>query len=103
MFYAEVRTKDGFFYNFAENIISCYTVTRDAFKVFKLHSPAARAIFRNSKTSLLPIYHEMDSCSYDFRMLNAIHQGKKCDQRRKEALSRKSYNPFLSKRFPIDE
>ena len=33
----------------------------------------------------------MDSRAYDFRMLNAIHQGKKCDQRRKEALGRKFY------------
>ena len=49
MFYAEVRTKDGFFYNFVENIInkksydrwciSWYMVTRDVFEVLKLRSP----------------------------------------------------------------
>ena len=46
MCYAEVRTKDGFFHNFVENIInkksndrSCiswYMVTRDVFKVLKI-------------------------------------------------------------------
>ena len=54
MFYAEVRTKDGFFNNFVEIIInknsydrSCiswYMVTRDIFKVLKLHSLAVRAM-----------------------------------------------------------
>ena len=76
MFYAEVYAEDGFFYSFVENMInkksndrSCisrYMVTRDAFKVFKLHSPAARAISRILKTSLVPIYHEMHSRSYHF-------------------------------------
>ena len=42
------------------------SVTRDVFKVLKLHSPAARAILRTLKTPLVPIYHEMHSCSYDF-------------------------------------
>jgi len=75
-FYAEVRTKDGFFYNSVENIIdkksnvrSCiswYVLSRNAFKVFKLYSPAARAILRTLKTSLVPIYHEMRELSYDF-------------------------------------
>ena len=75
MFYAEVCTKHGFLYNFVENIInkksnncssiSWYMVTRDAFKVFKLHSPAARAILRTLK-KLVPIYHEMHSRLYDF-------------------------------------
>ena len=41
-------------------------VTRDIFKVLKLHSPGARAILRNLKTSLVPKYHEMHSRSYDF-------------------------------------
>ena len=60
LFYAEVRTKDGFFYNFVENIInkksyghSCiswYMVTRDVFKVLKLRSPSARKILRTLKT-----------------------------------------------------
>ena len=69
MYYAEVRTKDGFFYNFVENIVnkksydrSCISwdmVTRDVFKVLKLHSPAARLLLRTLKTSLLPIDHEM--------------------------------------------
>ena len=69
MFYAEVpvRTKEGFFYNFVENIMnkksydcSCISwclVTRDIFEVFKLHWPAARAILRTLKRSLVP-YHE---------------------------------------------
>ena len=71
-----------FFYNFVENIInkksydrSCiswYMVTRDAFQVLKLHSPAARAILRTWKTSLVPIYHEMHSHSYDFLYLLAM-------------------------------
>ena len=34
-------------------------VTRDVLKVLKLHSPAARAILRTFKTSLVPINHEM--------------------------------------------
>ena len=34
-------------------------VTRDVFKVLKLHSPAARLILRTLKTSLMPIEHEM--------------------------------------------
>lgn len=41
-------------------------VTRDVFQVLKLHSPAARAILRTFKTSLVPIYHVMHSRSYDF-------------------------------------
>ena len=64
MSYAEVRTKDGFVYNFVENIIinkksydrsciSSYLVTRDVFKVLKLHSPAVRAILRTLKISLV--------------------------------------------------
>ena len=36
-------------------------VTRDVFQVLKLHSPAARAILRTFKTSLVPIYHVMHS------------------------------------------
>ena len=40
--------------------------TRDVFKVPKLHSPAARAILRTLKTSLVPIYHEMHERLYDF-------------------------------------
>ena len=81
MFYAEVCTKDRFFYNFVANIInkklydhSCillYVVTRDVFKVLKLHSPAARAILRTLKTSLMSIYHKMHSLSYDFLYLSS--------------------------------
>ena len=41
-------------------------VTRDVFKVLKLHSPAACAILRTLKTSLMPIYQEMHLPSYDF-------------------------------------
>ena len=48
-------------------------VTRDIFKVIKLHSPGARAILRNLKTSLVPKYHEMHSRSYDFLYL-FIHE-----------------------------
>ena len=44
-------------------------VTRDVFQVLKLHSPAARAILRTFKTSLVPIYHVMHSRSYDFLYL----------------------------------
>ena len=44
-------------------------VTRDVLKVPKLHSPAARAILRTFKTSLVPINHEMHSRSYDFLYL----------------------------------
>ena len=76
LFYAEVRTKDEFFYIFVENIInkksydrSCiswYMVTRDVFKVLKLRSPSARKILRTLKTSLVHIYHVMHSRSYDF-------------------------------------
>ena len=40
--------------------------SRDIFKVLNLHSLAARAILRTLKTSLVPIYHEMHSRSYDF-------------------------------------
>ena len=81
MFYAEVRAKDGFFYNFVEKIIkkkkkkcTIARAFRDIFKVLKLHSPAARAILRTLKTSLVPIYHEMHSRSYDFLYLLG-HQG----------------------------
>ena len=45
-------------------------VTRDVLKVLKLHSPAARAILRTFKTSLVPINHEMHSRSYDFLYLS---------------------------------
>ena len=79
MFYAEVRTNDGLFYNFVENIInkksydrssiSWYMVTRDVFKVLKLHSPAVRAILRTLKTSFVPKYYEMHSRSHDFLYL----------------------------------
>ena len=48
-------------------------VTRDVFKVLKLHSPTARAILRTFKTSLVPINHEMHSRSYDF--LYIYHDG----------------------------
>ena len=68
-----------FIYNFFENIInkksydrsyiSWYMVTRNVFQVLKLHSPAARAILRTFKTSLVPIYHVMHSRSYDFLYL----------------------------------
>ena len=76
MFYAEECTKDELFYNFVENIINkksndrlCISwcmVIRDAFKIFKFYSPAARAILRTLKTTLVPIYHEMRELSYDF-------------------------------------
>ena len=77
MFYAEVRTKDGFFHNFVENImnkksydrscISWFMVTRDVFKVLKLHSPSARIILRTLIRNITRArYHEMHSCSYDF-------------------------------------
>ena len=71
MFYAEVRAKDGSFYNSVEKIINKKNCTiarafRDILKVLKLHSPAGRAILRTLKTSLVPIYHEMHSRSYDF-------------------------------------
>ena len=56
MYYAEVRTKDGCFYNFVENIIkkksydrSCISwdiVNLDVFKVLKLYLPAASVILR---------------------------------------------------------
>ena len=46
-------------------------VTRDVFQVLKLHSPAARAISRTFKTSLVPIYHVMHSRSYDFLLFIA--------------------------------
>ena len=42
----------------------------DVFQVLQLHSPAARAILRPCKTSLVPIYHEMHSRSYDFLYLH---------------------------------
>ena len=78
MFYAEVRAKDGFFYNFVEKIIkkkcTIARAFRDIFKVLKLHSPAARVILRTLKTSLVPIYHEIHSRSYDFLCLLG-HQG----------------------------
>ena len=61
MFYAEVRTKDGFFNNFVENIInkksydrSCIMVTRDIFKVLKLHWLTVRAILRTKSTKFYP-------------------------------------------------
>ena len=44
-------------------------VTRDVLRVLKLYSPTARAILRTLKTSLVPINHEMHSCSYDFLYL----------------------------------
>ena len=44
-------------------------VTRNVFQVLKFHSPAARAILRTFKTSLVPIYHVMHSRSYDFLYL----------------------------------
>ena len=50
-------------------------VTRDVFKVLKLHSPAARAILRTLKISIVPIYHEMHSRSYDFLYLLSIVNG----------------------------
>lgn len=63
-FYTEVCTKDGLFYNFAENFvnkksygpsfISWYMVTRDIFKVLKLHSLAVRAILRTESTKFYP-------------------------------------------------
>ena len=100
MSYAKVCAKYGFFYNFVQNIInqksndrSCisrYMVARDDFKVFKLHSLAARAILRTLKTSLVRIYHKMHERSYDF-LYQMLHQGRKCHQRRKAALSRKFY------------
>ena len=96
----KVCTKYGFFYNFVENIInpksndcSCiswYMVTYDAFKVLNLHWTATLAIVRTLKTSLVPIYPEMHERSYDF-LYQMLHQGRKCHQRRKAALSRKFY------------
>ena len=47
-------------------------VTRDVFKVLKLHSPAARATLRTLKISIVPIYHEMQSRPYDFLYLLSI-------------------------------
>ena len=47
-------------------------VTRDVFQVLKLHSPAARAILRTFKTSLVPIYHVMHSRSYDFLYISYV-------------------------------
>ena len=44
-------------------------VTRDVFKVLKLHEPQARAILRTLKTSLVPKYHEEHSRSHDFLYL----------------------------------
>ena len=38
---------------------SWYMVTRDGFEVLKFQSPAARAILRTLKKSLVPMYHEM--------------------------------------------
>ena len=38
-------------------------------KVLKLHLPTARAILKTLKTSLVPVNHEMLSCSYDFLYL----------------------------------
>ena len=77
MSHAEVGRKDGFFYNFVENLInkklydrSCilwYMVTCDVFKVLKF------SILRTWKTSLVPIYHEMQSCSYDF-LYQVLHK-----------------------------
>jgi len=59
MFYAEAQTKDGFFYNFVENIInkksydhSCilgYMVPCEVFKVLKLHEGQASAILKTLK------------------------------------------------------
>ena len=47
-------------------------VTRDVLKLLTLHSPTAHAILRTFKTSLVPINHEMHSCSYDFLLLIPI-------------------------------
>ena len=44
-------------------------VTRDVFKVLKLHEPQASAILRTLKTSLVPKYHEEHSRSHDFLYL----------------------------------
>ena len=98
LFYAEVYAEDGFFYNFVENItnnkcndrscISRYMVTRDAFKVFKLNSPAARAILRT--LSLVPIYHEMHSRSYDFHT-KCYFKVENASTYRKAPLTRKCY------------
>ena len=38
-------------------------------KFSELHSPAARAILRKLKTTLVPVYHEMHPLSYDFLYL----------------------------------
>ena len=48
-------------------------VTRDVFEVLKFHSPAARAILKTLKTSLVPIYHEMHLRSYDF-LYKVLHK-----------------------------
>ena len=60
MFCAKVRPRDGFIYKFVENITNKknHMIARascDIFKVLNLHSPAARAILRTFKTSLVPI------------------------------------------------
>ena len=47
-------------------------VTRDVFKVLKLHSPAARENFENFKNITRAIYHEMHSRPYDFLYLLSI-------------------------------
>ena len=50
-------------------------VTRDVLKVLKLQSPPARASLRTFKTSLVPMYHEIHSCSYDLIYLLILSIG----------------------------
>ena len=64
-------------------------VTRDVFQVLKLHSPAARAILRTFKTSLVPIYHVMHSRSYDFLYLLHRDINLSCDVDCADAIKRR--------------
>ena len=50
-------------------------VTRDVLKVLKLQSPPARASLRTFKTSLVPMYHEIHSRSYDLIYLLMLSIG----------------------------
>ena len=81
-FTLKYEPKIGFFYNFVANIINknfmitrafyyIWSLDRDVFKVLKLHSPAARAMLRTLKTSVMSIYHKMHSHSYDFLYLSS--------------------------------